>query len=336
MKSIIKKTLMFLGIITIMVSQSKGIKANMTKSTVQLPKTVGAWTRPDKPRIIETNTIFNYMNGGGELYLAYRFSHIEVFEYQADQGNTILVEIYFMKTSEDAFGLLSLDWGGEPEFLHGFSELPPDSPRAPNSRALFGEGLLRLCSGNIFARVLAYRNTPESKKTVLSIGRSIAEKYPPSLEPDFLKVLPETIDSNWKLRKERISYFRSHLVLNSIYYLSHENILDLDHSTEALVSVFENKSSKDKVKRIQTVCVKYSDAAKSQKALNHFLNTYISEQKPDATLTQSNKSSNFVRIEDGWLGYKRDGRCLVLAFEAPDQQSAQAIVQSISCNQINR
>ena len=60
-----------------------------------LPKSVGVWNRLESPRIINSKNIFKYMNGAGELYLGYRFRHLEVFDYtSADQGN-ILVELVF-------------------------------------------------------------------------------------------------------------------------------------------------------------------------------------------------------------------------------------------------
>ena len=45
------------------------------------PLTVGSWTRPAEVRRIEPAGIFDYMDGGGELYLAYRFDHLDVYEY---------------------------------------------------------------------------------------------------------------------------------------------------------------------------------------------------------------------------------------------------------------
>ncbi|MEE9536609.1 MAG: DUF6599 family protein, partial [Desulfobacterales bacterium] len=86
----------------------------MKVDNINLPKAVGGWTRPEAPRLINSQNIFKYMNGAGELYLGYRFHHLEVFAYSSDGQDNILVELYFMETSDDAFGLLSLDWGGEP------------------------------------------------------------------------------------------------------------------------------------------------------------------------------------------------------------------------------
>jgi hypothetical protein len=53
------------------------------------------------------------MNGAGELYIGYRFRHLDVYEYTSGSEENILVELYYMETPDDAFGLLSLDWGGE-------------------------------------------------------------------------------------------------------------------------------------------------------------------------------------------------------------------------------
>ncbi len=36
---------------------------------ISLPKTLGDWSRPKSPKIIDSTNIFKYMNGAGELYL---------------------------------------------------------------------------------------------------------------------------------------------------------------------------------------------------------------------------------------------------------------------------
>ena len=106
-------------IITMTIFICVGASGKMNSGKLNLPKTVGVWNRPESPRIINSKNIFKYMNGAGELYRGYRFRHLEVFDYTSpDQGN-ILVELYFMENADDAFGLLSLDWGGEPVSFDG-------------------------------------------------------------------------------------------------------------------------------------------------------------------------------------------------------------------------
>ncbi len=69
--------------ITVTVSISAGASSKMKKNQVDLPKTIGVWTRQDSVQRVDSKNIFKYMNGAGELYLAYRFNHLEVYEYIA-------------------------------------------------------------------------------------------------------------------------------------------------------------------------------------------------------------------------------------------------------------
>ncbi len=197
--------------------------ADAEMSPYYLPESVGAWSRPESSKIIDSTNIFKYMNGAGELYLGYHFDHLEVFDYTSENQDDILVELYFMETSDDAFGLLSLDWGGEPVSFDSSTAAASNKSFTSFTRALYGGGLLRLWSDHIYARVMAERETPKSKKAVLAIGKAITANTNNPPEPELVKILPLKIGSSWKLRSDRLSFFRSYLALNTIYYLSHEN-----------------------------------------------------------------------------------------------------------------
>ena len=299
---------------------------------INLPKTIGHWTRPDSPRIINSKNIFDYMNGAGELYLGYRFNHLEVYEYTADNEKSILVELYYMKTSDDAFGLLSLDWGGE---RVSFSDSPANTANqslASSTRVLYGAGLLRVWSANLYARIMAFRETPDSKQALLALGQAITanRKSPP--EPELLKILPLTIDSSWKLRKDRLSFFRSYLVLNSVYYLSEENILDLDLSTEAITAPYEHISGPSGHKRIQFLLVKYEHHERARKALSHFHAAYLPEHQKEFKADSATKGPSLFKLEDGWLAYKLVNKYIAIVFECPDRESARTIIQGTESN----
>ena len=299
---------------------------------INLPKTIDHWAGPDEPRVINSKNIFAYMNGAGELYLSYRFHHLEVFDYRFDNHDNILVELYFMETSDDAFGLLSLDWGGESISFGGSPAYAAHKSLPSSTRALYGAGLLRIWSDNLYARVMAFRETPASKQAVLALGQAITanRKNPP--EPELLKIPPLTIDSSWKLRKDRLSFFRSYLVLNSIYYLSEENILDLDLSTEAITAPYEHISRPGGRKRIQFLCVKYENHERARKALNHFHDAYLPEHKKEFKADSATKSPSLFTLEDGWLAYTLVNEYIAIVFECPDQESARIIIQKNESN----
>jgi len=308
----------------------------MKAGKLDLPKTVGVWNRLDPPRFVNSKNIFKYMNGAGELYLGYRFRNLEVFDYtSAGQGN-ILVELYFMESPDDAFGLLSLDWGGEPVSFDGTPAAISNRYFMASTRALYGGGLLRMWSDDIFARIMAERETPASKEAVLALGKAIAAgtQYPP--EPALVKLLPLEIDAVWKLRVDRLSFFRSHLVLNSIYYLSHENILDLDLSAEAVSAPYEFIPGSGDPKRSQFLLVQYENPERASQALNRFHDAYLSGDKKEITAETAADSPSLFKLEDGWLAYKLIGKHIAIVFESPDPESARAILQKNESNLLKK
>jgi len=313
-----------------------GASGKMNADKPNLPKTVGVWNRLEPPRIINSKNIFKYMNGAGELYLGYRFRHLEVFDYtSADQGN-ILVELYFMESPDDAFGLLSLDWGGEPVYFDGAPGTISNQYFTASTRALYGGGLMRLWSDDIYARIMAERETPASKEAVLALGKAIAAgtQYPP--EPALVKFLPLEIDAFWKLRVDRLSFFRSHLVLNSIYYLSHENILDLDLSAEAVIAPYEHIPGSGDPKRSQILLLQYENPERARQALNRFHDAYLPEHKKKIPAGTAADNQSLFKLEDGWLAYKLLGKYIAIVFECPDPESARTILQKNESNLLNK
>lgn len=300
----------------------------MPESKPILPKTVGLWTRPDSPRLVNAKNIFDYMDGAGEVYLGYCFDHLEAWEYESRIQKAILVELYFMKTADDAFGLLSLDWGGEPVDLHQSRQENAGSGNSSLPRALYGEGLLRIWSDTIYARVMAYRETPESKEAVLLLGRSIVKDRRNPQAPALFQKLPNSFQPDWMLLKERATYFRSHLVLNSLYYLGQENMLDLSLDSEAVTSSYERKDAKGK-KRIQLLLVRYSDNKHASRALGHFQRAYLPEYPMAQQPGSSKEMASVFSVEEGWLGYKLCDNAIAFIFECPDQETAKAIINQI-------
>ncbi len=326
-----KRVLSLLVTLILTLALLEGAISEMKTHTIDLPKTTGSWTRPDSPRIVTSQNIFDYMDGAGELYIGYRYDHLEVYEYKSDSQDDILVELYYMETSDDAFGLLSLDWGGKPVSLSDADRKEKRNTISKSIRALYGEGLLRIWSDSLYARVMAYRDTPESREAVLSLGKVITSnrKNPP--EPGLLKALSPRIGSDWELRRDRVSFFRSYLVLNSIYYLSPQNILDLDNSTEAVTAPYENITESVHTKHPQFLLVKYEDPVKANKALIHFHDAFLPEHKHKIKTDTSAKNPSVFKIEDGWLAYQLSGKYLVIVFDCPDGRSAETIIhQNVS------
>lgn len=291
----------------------------------QLPKRVGAWTRGDVPSRVEPKGIFEYMDGAGELYLGYRFRFLEVHDYaSADQGN-ILVELYWMESADDAYGLLSGDWDGDVVDLDVQAAATTNLPATDEIRALYGAGLLRIWSGNLYARIMAYEESDESKKAVLAIGRAIVAGRANFPAPSLVKGLPAEMTPRFRLQPKHIVFLRSHLVLNSVYYLSSENLLDLGLGCEVAATSFSSSLPEAQGKPVHLLLVRYPSAEDARQALKHFQMIYLAEKYHGPTVFSGEQG--IVQIEDGWLGFARTGSNLALVFECPDQESAKLFIQ---------
>jgi hypothetical protein len=279
----------------------RAVPSQAAAATVNLPATADAWRRPEAPRRIEPAAIFEYMDGAGELYLAYRFDHLDVVEYASPADGEILVELYWMRTSEDAYGLLSGDWGGEPVVLK--EAVPPGGPRA-----LYGAGLLRIWSGDLYARVMATRESEASRAAVLAIGRVIAAGRTDPPPPRLVTHLPQTAAA-LTLRPDSVCFLRSHLVLNSVYFVSQKDILNLGPNAEAVTARYG---------KARLLLVRYPNAGAARAALERFRTVYL----PEAGTGEGGAA----RIEDGWTGFRLSGRSLAVVFEAADREAATSLI----------
>lgn len=309
---------------------SKGDSPMIKADSLKLPEKLDGWKLEGPPRRITRETIFDYMDGGGELYLAYKFNQLLVYKYLNGSNNEILVEIYEMLHSDEAFGLLSLDWTGEPVVLKPELAELPENQATPNLTALYGEGLLRAGVGNLYLRVLAERESAGIKEAILQIGKSVAVMSQQPALPEILSLIQPDPKSRWRIKKDRTSYFHSHLILNSLYYLSHENILHLSQDCEGLYTEWAEAGT-DIRRTARLFLLRYPEAARARQALSDFQLTYVSEKSHGGSDKGNSelKPEGLVQLEEGWLAWKLSDSCLALVFEAPGPEAAKEILNQI-------
>jgi len=303
------------GVLAMLILGTIGLGGTAFPEPPALPQTIGTWTKTGPPLTVNATTIFDYMDGAGEMYLAFGFDRLEVTEYKTSgKPDLLTAEVYCMNTQADAFGLLSQDWGGEPVVLAAELNAPANTI-APAVRALYGGGLLRLAAGNLYARIQAERETPEAREAVLALGKAVAAGRDFTAEPALLRHLPLTAGPPWKMRRERLAYFRTHLVLKSLLYLGNQNILDLGPDTEGVVVPYEREAGPSGARRFHLLVVHYPTLERAKRALDHFAQAY----PPKA---QTAEPPVTVKGEDGWTAYGLRGEYFVLTAGCPDRETA--------------
>ena len=144
----------------------------------RLPAQVGEWRKPAKPVYYERKTLYDYIDGGAELYLAFDFVRATTFAYTAGQDDEIKVDIFDMGSPRGAFGV----------FAHGREAMAADVGQGSE----YGGGLLTFWKHRWFVSVLGYPETESKRKAVYELGQAIAALIPETgAPPAILTALPK-------------------------------------------------------------------------------------------------------------------------------------------------
>jgi hypothetical protein len=260
------------------------------------PDGVAGWRVAERSTYDRSN-LFDFIDGGAEVYLAYDFRRAWVQMYRSEGEPEIGAETYDMGSPEEAYGVLSIDLTGE--------KVEVGSP------ARYGAGLLRFCKGRWFVRVLAERETPETQEAVLALGAQIAKGIPEeSRLPDLLSVLPAE-----GLVPDSTTYFHTQVTLGQIYYLSHENLLSLGPDTDAVIADYRAGSEEAKLLVVQYPTVERRTAAHAS-----FLEAYLGASAGE-------KKRVVQRTEDGrFVGVDAAAQHVLLVLDAPDADAARELL----------
>ncbi len=266
-----------------------------------LPESVGGWRASAQVRLVDRTNIFDYMDGAGELYLAYAFKDLAMREYASPSQPKITAEVYRLGNSSDAYGVYSHERG-------------TGGPKGIGQDADYGYGLLRFWRGTYFVRVMADRETPESKNAVIAIGRHISQSIPATgKRPSILALLPKA-----DLIPDSVHYFHKQSVLNFHYYIADENILDLSEKTEAVIAQYRIDSSKPRL-----LVVRYPSNEGAIAAYSHFQNVYFKD-KPTAK-----GASRIESIEHGeFVGVRLTANIVRLVFDAKRRKVCETLLSA--------
>jgi hypothetical protein len=276
-------------------------KEEMMTLESSLPDEIQGWSAKNNGVYFSRETIFDYMNGAGEVYLSYDFKKLLVREYIKESAPGLVVEIYYMSSPADAYGIFTHDTDGEMiELAQG---------------AIYAMGLLRFWKDNIFVRIQAEKETGLVKSVILQLGELIKNAIPREGEKSgLLSCLPGK-----GLLDQETRYFHKELSLRTHYYLADTNILDLGKETEALLARYKVNKNK-----IRVLLVKYPEKKNAQKAAGQFKKIYLDVNPGD-------KKRDFIKeIERGeFVSVSQKDNFLVLVFEAKEKEICQQLTQNI-------
>ena len=262
-----------------------------------LPEAIDGWDISEKDQSYNRDNLFDYINGGAELYLSYGFTNVLSRRYSRPDQPDIVVDVFDMQDSRNAYGVFS------------FSREIVD--RAVGQGSQYTAGLLLFWKDRYYVSILASPETPESKDAVYGLARHldklIVNEGP---LPGILSHLPQP-----GLIEESVRYFFHYIWLNSHYFIADENILHVNKTTEALLAKYDRGG-----RRLILLLIEYPSDEEAERAYSDFAKFYLPEL--------SNKPA--VQIEDRtWSGCRKENNLLAIVFNAGAEDEALDLMEAV-------
>ncbi len=261
-----------------------------------LPETIGECKKAGPPALYTPENLSSYIDGGAELYLSYNFKNALSLKYVDPVENEIAVDIFDMGTSLDAFGV----------FAHSREAIETEFGQGSE----YAAGLLTFWKDRYYISILAYPETPAKKEIVFKLGRAIAGAIMGEGPlPPILALLPAE-----NLLPETVRYFHHYIWLNSFYFVSDENVLDIDNNTPAALAKYRQAGS-----TYFLLLVRYPDAARAEAAAGLFRQKVL-----------GGAADGMRPMKEGsWTGLRCRGDLVSVVFNAPDAATARDILDKI-------
>lgn len=255
-----------------------------------LPADPKGWISLVPPKKYTAETLYEYINGGAELYISYGMQSVISKHYTKDGFGEIRVEIFDMSKSENAFGV----------FTH---------TRTKNEQ-IFGQGSQYFTGAQIFWKgryfisIIADDENEEIKTTIAELSKEIDKRISENGPiPEIIRLLPTE-----NRVKDGYIYFHHYIWLNSFYFLSNENIFQIDQKSHAAISKYKVDDT-----TLYLLIIQFENRIKAEKAGLTFREEFMDNQTKDP----------IIQIEDNsWLSGKIYENYFVGVFNSKTKESA--------------
>mgnify|MGYP006948912174 CR=1 FL=1 len=258
-----------------------------------LPDSIDGWKVADTLQW-DRNTLYEYIDGGAELFLSYSFEGAQSRSYvRADQPD-IIVDVFRFTRSEDAYGVYSMS--------------REDENTAVGAGGQYGAGLLLFWKDRYYISILASPETPAARDAVMSLARMSDEEIEgATAAPELPRRFPSA-----GLRPGTMRYFLHHAWQNVYGFISNDDILHIGDSAEAAVAKYRIGEEESAL-----FLIHYRDHNDAQRAYDAWRRHF--GVQPNAMT---------VVREDQWFAAACTAQFLALVHWGTDETVAQALLEN--------
>lgn len=260
-----------------------------------LPDGALGWQAVDDGTTYDTETIYAYIDGHAEVYMAYGMVRCLSRRYSGPEGEPdIVLDLFEQATPADAFGVFTHDRDGDLVSI--------------GTDALFRYGWLSFWKGPFFVSVYAEEDTEASRAAVLELGRAVAGAIPTAGEhPSIVEALPSD-----GLDRSSVRYLHSHQILNSHLWLGEDDVFQLTDDTAAALGRYRRGDA-----RAYLLVVDYPDAGRLASARGAFAAAFLGG---------SSEAGPVHSADEGWFAVASGGRRLAAVLAADSSGLAAALL----------
>jgi len=217
--------------------------------------------------------------------------------YTTARGSAIVLDIFDMGTSEDAYGVFTHDPAGD------VLEFGQDGRFRP--------GWVNFWKDRYFVSIYAEEETAAAQKAVKTLGEKvdllIAAR---GTRPEIIDRLPPD-----GLQTMSIRYLHHPVILNYHYYLSDENLLKLSSCTEAVLAGYQREN-----RQALILLVSYPDSIAATRAFANFNRHYLADADKNGMVQLENQK---------WSGSSVNGQLVAIVLEADSRLLAESLLQAV-------
>jgi hypothetical protein len=266
------------------------------QGSVVLPSAVEGWIWGGKEARYDARTVFDYIDGAGEMFLAYGFEQLAVRRFAKADQPPLTVECYRMASAEAAFGVFSFERQGESIGIGQGSEQ--------------GGGLLRFWKGRYFVSIFADGEGAEAELAILQLARLTAAAIREEGEPP--RAIGAIPGRDAGLVETSVRYVTSHILLNQRLFIARDNVLGLTREAGAVLAQYGQGAAAARL-----LVVHYPTATAAEAAYGRFMAAYL----PAA------EGKDRVQTTDGrWTIARQRQAVLAVVIGAPSEAVGEALL----------
>lgn len=136
------------------------------------------WTLAGQPQVFSPDTLYDYINGGSDLYLKYEFEELAVVEYRKG-AMSVSAEVYRHRDPDHAFGIYSQERVPSAEFL------------TLGAQGYYENAVCNFIQGGYYVKLTSEHTGSDDRQILLGLARRISETLPgPAALPEILSAFP--------------------------------------------------------------------------------------------------------------------------------------------------